>query len=448
MVEAPRQMPDADIFVPPGQEAEYLDKHGIEIVELPNGARIFGVLRRVEDSNSASIEYRFRAGAENEVAGKTGGSHVMEHLIARDQVFESGKFGNHSNASTAPTYFNITLGGVANPDVREFGVWPILPIIESQIQGKGELRQEDLDAEIENVLSENSMRRADPSILISELLDRIKFAPDNPLNVNTGGTEADIRSLTLEDMADLRERIFSSDILDAFFSVDGDERVYDAVKEHVLRAVGEMNIKSPRFKEADNTRFDLMNPDYVPGETYLADTGLRNGRALVKYSWTFPIDNYTKSDMASSYLMSLLNNKLFEYARKKGISYVTSAGLSRHYDLVSLDLSFEMPSGKGSLEDFAAKLYPDLMKNLIGGLTMDDLDTFVQIRNLGMQASPVSVNQRANALFGSYIRDGRLIDYERLNAELRNIKASDLEERRQLLLATKPSTFIIGDLSK
>jgi len=448
MVETPRQMPDADIFVPSGQEVEYLAAHGIEIIVLPNGARIFGALRRVEDSNTANIEYRFRAGAENEEAGKTGGSHVMEHLIARDQVFESSKFGNHSNATTAAAYFNITLGGIANPDVRKFGIWPILPIIESQIQGKGELRQEDLDAEIENVLSENSMREADPNNLIARHLNRIMFAPGNPLTIDPIGIESDIRSLTLEDMHDLRDKIFSSDILDAYFYVDGDERVYEAIKEHVFKAVSEMTKKSPRFKEAIPSNLDLLNPDFVSGQTYVADTGLKNGRVLIRYAWIGPMGLYTKSNMANSYLMEAINGKLFEYSRRNGISYVTSASSSRAYDLVSQSLGLEMPSGLRSLEDFAANLYPDLLRNVIGGFSMEDLEQIVRIKNLGMKASPVTVSERANAAFGSYTRAGRIIDHDRLNEELRNIKASDLEEQRQLLLSTSPTTFIVGDIRK
>lgn len=447
MIEHEDYNPEPNLFIPREQEQEYLAQHGIEIIELPNGSRLFGALRRIEDQATADISFNFKAGSQNERIGKRGGLHVMEHLIARESFFLSSKYSVIFNAHTSSKEFKITLNGTANPDARNYGIWPILPMIQREILGERDFNQEDLNAEIENAISEESLHNADPLEQSGNRVNEVLLSEEHPSRVNVGGEEYEVRSLTIDDMNSLREKTFSSDLLDVIFFVEGNKDTYEAVKQQLLNTVQGLDKKSDRFKEVDETTMDLLNPELNQGGVYLLDNGIRNKRVSLRYLWNLPVEVNTKPDIALDYFIKLLNSKLTEYTRRKGITYVANSESARLNKLVITQLSLELPNQIDNLEKYASDLFDNLKKDLIGGVGESDFEEFLEMSKISFEAVPPSVSSRFGTVLDFYKRTGRIVDYEKVLDLVRTLKPSDMEKHRQFLASVKPTTFIVGDLS-
>lgn len=446
MKEFPSPSPAADLFVPNDKEQEYLQSHGLEIILLPNGARVFGALRRVEDQASASISFNFRAGASNEIAGKRGGLHIMEHMISSEAGYLSQSQDTHFNANTSGTRFGIEVGGIANPDFRSYGVWPLLELIEGQLTESTELDQESLDAEKANVASEIAMRYADPDWLTPVRSNDLLLDPANPLRADIAGPPEDRRVLTVKDMWDLRDRTFSPDLLDVVVFASGSASVYEAVRERVVGMVSSMERKGHRFQESDRKQWDVLNPELIPGSTYVADTSIRNGRALVKYVWPMNVPQYSDLDAAINFLPTPLNSRLFEYIRRRGISYSAGASVDRLDQILNFALNIDLPSQEIDLVEYAQSIRDGVINSVIGDLHTETLAGILEDRKLGWKATPPTIGSRFNMAANSYVTTGRILDYDKVGERLNDVTSEEVEPARQLLLSRQPYTFIIGDL--
>lgn len=185
---------------------------------LPNGLRV--ILRESHDAPLASIWTWYRVGSRNELPGKTGVSHWVEHMqfkgtptLAKGAIFRDvSKEGGTLNAMTSNdwTVYFETL-----PADR----LALALVIESDRMRNSLFAPEETESERTVILSERQGGENNPAMLLYEDVLGTAFRA-HPYRHMVIGHEADLRALSREDLYQHYQRFYQPS--NAFITAVGD----------------------------------------------------------------------------------------------------------------------------------------------------------------------------------------------------------------------------------
>jgi len=166
---------------------------------LPNGLKV--ILLENPKIPEVTFQVWYRVGSRNESWGKTGLSHMLEHMMFKGTRRVSGEQfdrtieenGGQQNAFTSSDF-------TAYFENMRSDRLPVLIDLESDRMHNLMLREEDFRTEKMVVLEERRMRTEDsPQAYLAEQLEATAFQ-SSPYHWPTIGWEQDIEGLTLEDL--------------------------------------------------------------------------------------------------------------------------------------------------------------------------------------------------------------------------------------------------------
>lgn len=437
---------DLDIFVPRTQEEEYLSRHGIEIRHLPNGISIVGATRRVEDNAYARIEESFASGAYHEPAGKKGINHLLEHLIAIKPLYLATENEANFNAFTNSQSLIIATEGMANLSVRDYGIWPALSAVNKQLTGALNIGQTDLENEINVVIGEMYLDNADHDNPIRTILNQIVFSKTNPANYKTIGTKEELRSITLDDIRECFESIVVPKGLEISVFVEGNPEITLELMNQVQEDLENMPRPGKDPMTVDENLYEELNPDFMMGEVYARDTGIRNDNVVISYLWVIPSIPYSVYDFATARFFDVANQKMFRFFRESGMGYACNPITMAIGRKTLIGFQMAIPKREKSV-DFAKRLYPDVKDRVFGTFSTDDIDRINNITHKRLKAIPVTVADRFSDFRYGLKHYGRIIDTDKFPELHQMITPRHLEQSREQFTSVDPAIVVVGDLS-
>ena len=192
------------LFVAAGPVHAGLDLRNASVDRLDNGLTVI----LLEDRNFpvASVQMLYRVGARDEVTGKTGLAHFLEHMAFRD----SANFPDTGLVSEIYARGGEWHGYTWTDETTYFATVPkeqldLLLRIEADRMQRLEIAADDMAAERGAVLAEMHMYENDPG---SMLLDAVLYTAflAHPYRNNTIGWQSDIEHLEHQDVVDFYQR--------------------------------------------------------------------------------------------------------------------------------------------------------------------------------------------------------------------------------------------------
>lgn len=440
---------DIDIFVPNEVEQEYLTRHGIEIHHLPNGAMVAGATRLVEDEAEAEVVVKFPTAPYYEPGGKRGVSHVLEHCIFNRPHAVSLQNEANYNAGTNPYRIALEMSGTANLGVRDYGIWPVIPVALEEVTTPLQVTEAALECEKGVVIGEMYERRqgAGNAKDKANLFQRVFLQPENPIFYQVIGTEAEVRGLQVADIEEYHQKVFIPRGTEATVFVEGTPAITEVILDQVKGYIGSMPDHGREPQSIDEDLFKTVNPDHEQGKTYKADSGEKDGQVKITYAWLLPLRGYSIEAFAQSRFMDIAQQRLFQTFRRRGLGYTAAkASISLSDDWRVLGFNLTVPKN-GDPERFANDVYPQLRRDTFEGFNDDDITHINNMARKSTAAKLVSVSTRfSQALKG--LRDyGQVIDPERLLGINQIIGADHLRAAQDIFVTTPPTVIINGDLS-
>jgi len=213
----------AALFLFPALSTGEISKD-ISEVRLSNGLKV--IMLENHKAPIVSFQVWYRTGARNEIAGKTGLAHMLEHMMFKGTEKVSGEqfvrafyeLGGEQNASTSHdfTYFFESLASNSIAVPIDF---------ESDRMSNLVLRESDFRTERMVVLEERRMRvDDDPQSFLLEQLEAAAYQ-SQPYHWPVIGWAQDIERLTIDDVKAFYSRYYNP--ANAFIVVTGDFKKKD-----------------------------------------------------------------------------------------------------------------------------------------------------------------------------------------------------------------------------
>ncbi len=223
-----------------GNAGATLDLRNASVNRLDNGLTVI----TLEDRNLpvVSVQMLYRVGARDEVSGKTGLAHFVEHMAFRDSV----NFPDTGLVSSIYARGGEWHGYTWTDETTYFATVPrehldLLLRIEADRMSRLTIAATNMEPERGAVLAEMHMYENDPT---SMLLDGLMFTAflAHPYRNNTIGWESDIENLTHDDVVDFYKQHYhpANGVLVIVGDIDGDETL-----ARITELFGELDKSEP-----------------------------------------------------------------------------------------------------------------------------------------------------------------------------------------------------------
>ncbi|HNP35063.1 MAG TPA: insulinase family protein [Woeseiaceae bacterium] len=297
------------LYLATGEAA--LDLRNASVEVLDNGLTV--ILLPDRHFPVASVQSLYRVGARNEVTGKTGLAHFLEHMAFRD----SKNFPGTGLVSSIYAVGGEWHGYTWTDETTYFSTVPrehvgLLLRIEADRMSALIISEEDMQAERGAVLAEMHMYENLPSSMLVDAVNYMSFLA-HPYRNNTIGWESDIQSLEHADVLDFYRQHYHP--ANAVIAVVGDfDR--DLVREQIQVLFGNLPRRpatppphtiEPRQNglrrmtlRADNSQRQFMiayrapsanSPDYAPFLVLQEILGTGSGVNFLQNDWGTAIDS-------------------------------------------------------------------------------------------------------------------------------------------------------------
>ncbi len=433
-----------EIFVPKNREGEYLKKHNIELRTLSNGVRLFGVPRQVEDAAEAEVVFSFPRGSYHDPKGKEGIHHLMEHLIMNPIGESPEKMNTHVNAHTGPLEITVEASGVANPNVSEYGLWPLLvPITNAIKYPLSEIRDLDkvLEKEIEVVLGEKGEYEDNKYAQKNLFFRHSLFDHSSPQLVEGLGNDKSLRSITTRDLIDLANQVFVPGGMVASFMTTGEIRTCAYLADTLEKALENfpraINVDQPR----DVPRDKILNPDFLPGRVFV-NPDIQGKRASAIMAWAFPAEPFGVESLALNRLFPLINHKIFNYFRQNGMGYSADASFESSDGVITAVLELDLPNSPQLLRQLQESIYPGIKKNVFENINSSELYKINEEEKLIQRAVPMPIHARFGLMREGLEAYGRIIDADEIMKSYLDINSANLADWRDKFISQDPVYII------
>lgn len=438
-------------LVPEERVQSYLDENGMVIKRLPNGLTIVGIARNTPDSNTVNVNIVFPSGAHFDPPGKEGLLHIYEHLVAIEPLQVALRSDGNFNAVTKIHEMNIMPAGVANPDVLDYGYWPIMPAVYEELLAPKAPTIGRLDLEKSIVNREYFERTADKrEVATRNFRFKAIFGPDHPTGRDITCPEG-VASITPEDVADLYGRLLVPEGTYVKAYVDGPHELLEIVAQNLSENLSLMPKSQQPPLLFDHMIYGTVSNDFKPGTYYLHDDDSDNGNVFIEMFWNFPTNRLDPKSYALKELWSSLGNRFFKYVRERGYGYSAGAsvftlGNPRKETSITPRVIYLKTDKSFGNEDATARLISEIKENVIGTMTDDDLKQLLYISKRPILAKPISASDKLQDALTGLRLHGRPIDCRYDNEVLTSLTTDDLRYWIDRILDFSPAVILTGDL--
>lgn len=384
-------------LVPKGQEEQYYHQNNIEVRRLPNGITVMGAARVVDDEHNAEIQTCFKTGAVNDPPDKIGLHHLSEHLAVNPLLSSYAlSIDANMNAFTTSTGYGFSLSGIANPEVKNFGVWPLI----------GGYAQMLIDP-LSNYPNPEEAIKKEKAIVLRELAERNEqeekklevfrnttiFACDNPMNFISGGTPEGIENIRQEDVEDLVQKVMIPDGTIVSVFSQGDPKLNAKVAKVLAEAFANFPREASVANPPDETLNSRLNPNFKAGAIYDCQENETKNVRQILFVWKFEGPDYSQEAFAIERLTPVISKKLHDWVREQGLSYGAFASASNIEGNYLWVLQFPL-GARENLQSFLKNELARQIQHEIATISDIELDQVNNHETLRQLAVPMPIKNR------------------------------------------------------
>ena len=381
----------------PQHHSKTLD-NGLEIVVIP----------MKNNSNVITTDIFYKVGSRNEVMGKSGIAHMLEHLNFKStKNLEAGEFdkivkskGATNNASTSFDYTHYYIKSSSKN--LETSVELFAELMENL-----NLKDEEFQVERDVVAEERRVRTDNPPIgyLYFRLFNTHYVA--HPYHWTPIGFMNDIQTWTIDDIKEFHSRYYQPNNAILIVTGDVDEKEVFKIAEAKFGKI-KNHVKIPKLKVAEPKR-DGSIRQIITKENNSVDT----------IAIAYPIPNYEHKDqVVLSAISELLSSGKSSRLYKKIIDEKQMANSVHGYNMELTDdgifIFMGMANPGVKIEDLEKEILAEIEKVKAGDVTKEELEK-VKINTKADFIYSLEDSASVNSLYGSYLVRGNLkplLEYE------------------------------------
>ena len=387
---------------------------------LPNGMR--WVVASDPGAKSVSFQMLTLAGSRMDPKGKTGISHLIEHMLfdgtsthtGQELVTQISQYGGELNAYTSNdmAVYHCKLRGKHLEHMLSFF---------SEILYESLFTEEDIEREKEVVLQEVNMRSGSPASSLSSILLPEKAWKDTPASEPIGGREEDIRSITRSDILHFVEQMYRPEHIVLSLAGDvGDVGTVQTLFNHYFSFTVK-NRAMPTIPLATRIHQNEM-------VTYQLDMEQKDAMVAMAFPYmTKQLEQYT--EVLSNVLMDTMNSRLFvELRTKLGLIYSVSPLSTQLRDVSLFGFSFTVDNDKEKIVT-ATNTSLEIIDNIsVHGITTDELQrakTYINEQRLLALEDTMTLA----AFYGQeLLLKGKIRPYQATITEIENLTLADIQQ--------------------
>ena len=385
--------------------ANSLPKYYTETLE--NGLQVVAIPMH-NDSNVITTDIFYKVGSRNEVMGKTGIAHMLEHLNFKStKNLKAGEFdkivkskGGVNNASTSFDYTHYYIKSSSKNFETSAGLF-------AELMENLNLKDEEFQVERNVVAEERRVRTDNPPIgyLYFRLFNTHYI--EHPYHWTPIGFMHDIQSWTIDDIREFHSKYYQPNNAILIVTGDIDEKeVFKIAKEkfgHIKNhtKIPKLNLSEPK---RDGSIRQIIHKD---------------NNTIDTIAIAYPIPNYEHKDQVvlsaiSELLSAGRSSRLYKEIidKKQLANQVYAYNMDMTDDGIFLFMGLANPNVK--IEDLEKAIHEEIDKIKKGDVTQEELEK-VKINTKADFIYSLEDSASVNSLFGSYFVRGNLkplLEYE------------------------------------
>ena len=382
----------------PQHHTKTLD-NGLEVVVIP----------MKNNSNVITTDIFYKVGSRNEVMGKSGIAHMLEHLNFKStKNLEAGEFdkivkskGGVNNAATSFDYTHYYIKSSSKNLETSVGLF-------AELMENLNLKDEEFQVERDVVAEERRVRTDNPPIgyLYFRLFNTHYVA--HPYHWTPIGFMNDIQTWTIDDIKEFHSKYYQPN--NAILIVTGDideEKVFKIAKEKFGAIKNKHQV--PTLKLIEPKRDGSIRKEITNKENNTIDT----------IAIAYPIPNYEHEDqVVLSAISEILSAGRSSRLHKEIIDKKQMANTVHAYNMELTDegifLFMGLANPNVKIEDLEKEIHKEIEKIKAGDVSKEELDK-VKINTKADFIYSLENSASVNSLYGSYLVRGNLkplLEYE------------------------------------
>ena len=365
--------------------------NGLEVVVIP----------MKNDSNVITTDIFYKVGSRNEVMGKSGIAHMLEHLNFKStKNLKAGEFdkivksiGATNNASTSFDYTHYYIKSSSKNLETSVDLF-------AELMENLNLKDEEFQVERDVVAEERRVRTENPPIgyLYFRLFNTHYVS--HPYHWTPIGFMHDIQTWTIEDIKEFHAKYYQPNNAILIVTGDVDEKEVFKLAEAKFGKI-KNKVEIPKLKIAEPKR-DGNIRQIITKDNNTVDT----------IAIAYPIPNYEHEDqVVLSAISELLSSGKSSRLYKKIIDEKQMANTIYGYNMELTDdgifLFMGMANPGIKIEDLEKEILAEIEKIKAGEVTKEEL-TKVKINTKADFIYSLEDSASVNSLFGSYLVRGNL----------------------------------------
>ena len=372
--------------------------NGLEVVAIPMD----------NNSNVITTDIYYKVGSRNEVMGKSGIAHMLEHMNFKStKNLKAGEFdkivkskGAINNASTGFDYTQYFITSSSDNLSTSMNLF-------AELMENLNLKDEEFQVERAVVAEERRVRTDNPPMgyLYFRLFNTHFVA--HPYHWTPIGFMHDIQSWTIDDIKEFHQKYYQPN--NAILIVSGDINKDEVFKE-AQKAFGHIKNRHPQPK------VDLAEPKR---DGFIRNNIHKDNNRVDTIAIAYPIPNFEYKDqivlsviseLLSSGKSSRLNSELVD--KKRLANQIYAYNMEMTDDGVFIFMGMANPDVK--IEDLEKGILQEIEKVKNGEVTQKEIDR-VKINTKADFIYSLESSSDVNSLFGAYLVRGNikpLLEYE------------------------------------
>ncbi len=374
---------------------------------LDNGLEVVAIPMR-NGSGVITTDIYYKVGSRNEVMGKSGIAHMLEHMNFKStKNLKAGEFdkivksmGGVDNASTGFDYTNYFIKSSSkniDTSMRLF----------AELMENLNLKDDEFQVERDVVAEERRVRTDNPPIgYIYFRLFNTHFV-SHPYHWTPIGFMHDIQSWTIDDIKEFHEKYYQPN--NAILIVSGDidrDEVFSEAKKYFAKIKNRHSVPicNPYEPKRDGAIRNIIHKDNNRVDTIAIAYSIPN------FEHKDQVVLSAISELLSSGKSSRLNSEIIDKKRLANIIYAYNMELKDN----GIFLFMAMANPDVKIEDLEKAIHEEIDKIKNGGVTKEELEK-VKINAKSDFIYSLESSSEVNSLFGSYLVRGNiepLLNYE------------------------------------
>lgn len=314
---------------------------------LDNGMTV--LTKEVHTAPVVSVQVWYKVGSRNEAAGVNGIAHQLEHMLFKGTTSRPIQFGRLFSALGSDANAFTSYDQTAYFATVEREKLLSLLVLEADRMQNSRIDAASLASEKRVVISELQGYENSPDYRLNRAVMRAAF-PDRAYGLPVGGTKADVKKFTVEQVRDYYRKYYSPD--NATLVIVGDfqpEPTLKAVKE-IFGNIKGLGASADRDKETgEKPQSQIQNPKIE--KSPIANIVLREPGSAALLEVVYPLPPIAHSDVPALDVMDFIltegrNSRLYQVLVESGIASEVSADASSLLDGGWYDVSATAAPGQ------------------------------------------------------------------------------------------------------